>query len=99
MWYKIRRRSGSSKTLCGTHSSRRLDALAEAEEDDEPGESQTAQQRPADAAHVLDAIRDLQHVASETGTRTGGVRSSTEHIRHNGSTESVWREGRAVEWG
>ena len=46
-----------------THSSRRLHAFDETEENNDPGERQTAEQLPADARQVINAVRDLQHVA------------------------------------
>ena len=46
------------------HLARRLDALTQAAEDDYPGPDQAEQELPAEAAHVLNARRDLQHVVA-----------------------------------
>ena len=42
------------------------DAADENEEDDSPGEHEVTEQFPADSSHVLDTVRDLQHVVPET---------------------------------
>ena len=42
------------------------DAADENKEDDSPCEHEAAEQLPADSSHVLDTVRDLQHVVPET---------------------------------
>ena len=46
------------------------DAADENKEDDSPGEHEAAEQLPADSSHVLDTVRDLQHVVPETLRKT-----------------------------
>ena len=41
-------------------------ALEETEEDTDPGEGERDNELPAEASEVLDAVRDLQHMVSET---------------------------------
>lgn len=46
---------------------RRLDALDEAEEDDDPGDAEAAQERQAHLAQVPDVIRQVEHVPPAPG--------------------------------
>ena len=55
-----------------------LDALEEAAEDDDPGDEQSDDELLPDAADLLDAVRNLEHVTAETSADTSLVCSISE---------------------
>lgn len=53
------------ESVCVADLSGRLNALEETEEDDNPGQSQAAQDRETHLSQVPDIIRDVQHIVPE----------------------------------